>query len=184
MSAPTPIELLPAFFAASAALSASRSTTTTCAPLSANSFAVAAPIAPAPPVTSTTWPVSGFGLLEASLACSSDQYSSANRSALDSGWKLPTASAPRTASIHISPTSDAILASFSVRPWPNMPRPGTSVRRGIGSSMVRLTSSQRVVGVEIGAVVVGEVVDMPADDGLVVAEPCRRRARAAPSARS
>jgi hypothetical protein len=116
MSAPTPIELLPAAFAASAALAGSRSTTTACAPLVANNFAVAAPMAPAPPVISATRPVNGFGLLEASLACSSDQYSSGKRSALDSGWNWPMASAPRTASIHISPTSEAILASFSVRP--------------------------------------------------------------------
>ena len=53
-SQPTPMAALPMDFATAAAFVSSRSATATCAPRLAKALAVAAPIAPAPPVTITT----------------------------------------------------------------------------------------------------------------------------------
>ena len=59
---------------------------TTSAPRFLNSFAVAKPIAPDPPVITTTFPSNSFEILFLSLACSNDQYSILKAALLDIGW--------------------------------------------------------------------------------------------------
>jgi len=55
--------------ARSAAAAKFLSSSATSAPCAAKAFAVAAPMAPAPPVIATIWPASGFGFAPPSFAC-------------------------------------------------------------------------------------------------------------------
>ena len=86
-------------------------------------------------MTNATQPASVFSALP-SLACSSDQYSTSNRSASSADSKRPIASASVTVSTVLSAMSAAIRASPAVRPRPNSPTPGTRTTLGIGSSSV------------------------------------------------
>ena len=89
---------------------------------------------PAPPVTTATWPASGFSTALPSFACSSDQYSISNNSASGSDSNVPTASASVTVCTQLSARSAATAASLALRPSPKSPSPGTRMTRGIGSS--------------------------------------------------
>ena len=84
-----------------------------------------------------------------SFACSSDQYSTSNRSASGSGSKRPTASASVMVAIAASARSAAIFASFLLRPSPNRPTPGTSTTRGDGIEHGLDAADARIVAGEI-----------------------------------
>ena len=88
------------------------------------------------PVTTATWPVKGLATAPFSLACSRLQYSTSNRSLSGSASKRPIASASVMTLTAVSARSAAMAASLRVAPTPNRPTPGTSTRRGIGSSLV------------------------------------------------
>ena len=135
----------PMAFAFVFAAASSTSSNATSAPAAANALAVAKPIAPAAPVMTAICPASGSSLALPSLACSSDQYSTSNRSASGSGSKRPTASASVMVSIAASARSAAIFASFLLRPSPNRPTPGTSTTRGDGSSMVLMPPTRALL---------------------------------------
>jgi hypothetical protein len=108
-------------------------------------LAVAAPIAPAAPVTTAIWPASGGSAAVPSLACSSAQYSMSNMSACESDSKRPIASASVMVAIAASAMSAAMRASCFERPSPNSPTPGTSATRGAGSSMVFVSPTRALL---------------------------------------
>ena len=67
---------------------------------------------PPAPVTTATWPASGFSATAPSFACSSDQYSMSNMSASEIDSKRPIASASVMVSIADSARSAAMRASL------------------------------------------------------------------------